>query len=143
MGPRDDRIGIAGGELFPGQYHAVLRKTADHLVVAFLAEYEEAVGFPEKCGIVRIYIQSQNVDLFPLVVAGELDAGNDFDGKAAGGLYGLRDSSDGVVVGQSDGGQFFFHCESDDGGRGERAIRGVRMNVQIDEFHNYLQFEIL
>ena len=55
----------------------------------------------------------------------------------------LRDAGDGVVVGQSDGGQFFFHCESDDGGRGERAIRGVRMNVQIDEFHNYLQFEIL
>ena len=143
MGPCYDRVGIAGGELFSGHDHAILRKTADHLVVALLAQYEKAVGFPKKCGILRINIQSQNMDLFSLVVAGELDAGNNLDGKAAGGVYGLRDAGYGVVVGQSDGSQSFFCGQSDHRGWGERSIRGVGMNVQIDKFHDYLQFEIL
>ena len=135
MGSGDHCIRLPRFKPLQGDIHPVGLETADHLGVPLISDRLERIYLPAEGRVFQIHEQPQDVDLCPLPDTGKFDPRHQLHIASGSRLLCLPDPRHGVMVRQRDRlkslpGRQLHHLS-----RGQRAVRGVRMDVQIDISH--------
>ena len=109
-------------DLLPGDVHAEVCKTLNHLPPAVLASRAEFSQEVLEVGVVHVDEVPQHVDLVVGHVGAQLDGGDDLDAVLDRGDLGLGDALGGVVVADGDDLEAVLGAQVDELRRSESSV---------------------